>query len=192
MIFTIGHSTHPIERFVTLLQRHGIMLVADVRSSPYSRFNPQFNRERLRTALQDAGIRYLFLGKELGARSKNPECYENHRVSYERLANTQLFKDGLQQLQAKQMTHTVALMCAEKEPLNCHRTILVARHLEEAGISVTHILDDGRSESHASAMSRLQQQLKLPQHDMFRSDAELVQEAYQIQAQRIAYIDKNA
>lgn len=190
MIFTIGHSIHPIERFIQLLQTCGITTVTDVRSSPFSRFNPQFNRERLKVSLQDSGISYLFLGEELGARTKDPDCYEHGRVSYEKLANTQLFKAGLKRLKAGGETQTIALMCAEKDPLNCHRTILVTRELENEGVSVSHILSDGSIEPHHAAMSRLKQELKLPEHDMFRSDKELLEEAYRLQSRKIAYVEE--
>lgn len=190
MIFTIGHSTHSLGRFVELLQQHGVTAVADVRSTPFSRFNPQFNRKALTQSLHEAGIGYVFLGEELGARSKDPCCYENGRVSYEKLANTQLFKSGLERVASGSKTHTIALMCAEKEPLSCHRTILVARELESMGMPVAHILDDGSIEPHQAAMSRLRQQLHIPEHDMFRSDAELLDHAYAIQGQRIAYVQK--
>src|SRR5689334_2499642 len=99
MIYTIGHSNHPIDRFIALLRQHGIEAVADVRSTPYSRFNPQFRKEKLQAALASAGIRYVFLGEELGARSKDPECYdEGGRVSYTRLASTDLFRRGIDRL----------------------------------------------------------------------------------------------
>src|SRR5260370_33546316 len=96
MIYTIGHSIRPIERFLCLLQPHGITAVADVRSTPYSRFNPQFRREKLRAALADVGIQYVFLGEKLGARSQDPACYDGEgRVSYARLARTELFRKGM-------------------------------------------------------------------------------------------------
>ena len=94
-VFTIGHSTHPQERFIALLRQHGINALCDVRPKPYSRMNPQFNREELEVALQAHGIAYRFLGKELGARSDDPNCYESGRVQYSRLAETNLFKYGL-------------------------------------------------------------------------------------------------
>lgn len=189
MIFTIGHSTHRIERFVELLKKHGITALADVRSSPYSRFNPQFNRESLKKTLRESGISYVFLGEELGARSKDRCCYDNGRVNYRKLAATQLFKSGLDRLATGASTFTVAMMCAEKEPLDCHRTILVARELESRDIPVTHILEDGSIESHSAAISRLKYQLQIPEHDMFRGDQELVDEAYTVQSERIAYVD---
>jgi uncharacterized protein (DUF488 family) len=189
MIFTIGHSTHRIERFVALLQKQGITALADVRSSPYSRFNPQFNREALKKSLHDSGISYVFLGEELGARTKDRCCYDNDRVNYRKLAATPLFKSGLDRLEVGTSTYKIAMMCAEKEPLDCHRTILVARELESRGIPVAHILEDGSVESHSAAISRLKHQLQIPEHDMFKGDQELLEEAYTIQSQKIAYVN---
>lgn len=186
-VFTIGHSTHPQECFIALLQRHGITALCDVRSKPYSRVNPQFNREELKESLNACGIRYVFLGKELGARSEDPACYEHGKVRYDRLAQTDLFRLGLERVQKGMKDYRVALMCAEKEPLECHRTILVARHLAALGIDVEHIHADGRLESHVAALGRLARMLNLPEHDMFRSTEELLAEAYHRQEERIAY-----
>ena len=123
-VFTIGHSTHPQERFIGLLLKHGITAVCDVRSKPYSRMNPQFNREDLEEALLAQGIAYRFLGKELGARSDDPDCYVGGKVQYDRLAGTELFKQGLKRvIRGLKEDFRIALMCAEKEPLECHRTI---------------------------------------------------------------------
>lgn len=187
-VFTIGHSTHPQERFIALLRQHGITALCDVRSKPYSRMNPQFNREELEEALLAHGIAYRFLGKELGARSDDPHCYERGKVQYGRLAETDLFKRGLKRvLRGMKDGFRVALMCAEKEPLECHRTILVARHLAALGVSVTHIHADGSLESHDSALSRLARLVNLPEHDMFHSREELLDGAYRRQEERIAY-----
>src|SRR5215475_16107430 len=99
MISTVGHSNHPIQSFLDLLTRHTITAVADVRSTPYSRFNPQFRREKLQASLAEAGIQYVFLGAELGARSQDPSCYDaDGRVSYAKLARTELFRSGIQRL----------------------------------------------------------------------------------------------
>jgi len=117
MIHTVGHSNHPIERFLALLQPHGITAVADVRSTPYSRFNPQFRR-------------------------------------------------GIERLKAGMAEHQISIMCAEREPLECHRTILVARELVREGIGVTHILGDGSLEPH--------------------------DRAYDLHANRIAFVKKGA
>ena len=189
MIYTIGHSNHPIDRFVALLQQHGIDAVADVRSTPYSRFNPQYRKERLQAALADAGIRYVFLGEERGARSKDPACYdESGRVSYVRLAATDLFRRGIERLLTGMQNHRIAIMCAEREPLDCHRTILVARELEKAGVPVTHILKDGTLEPHRHAMERLASSQKLTETDLFRTTDELIEDAYEKQGSQIAYV----
>lgn len=189
-VFTIGHSTHALPRFVDLLRKHGITAVADVRSAPYSRFNPQFNRETLAEALAAAGIRYVFLGEELGARSKDPSCYDNGRVRYQRLATTEAFKEGLDRVVRGAGEYRIALMCAEKDPLECHRTLLVGRALVERGISVQHILSDGRAETHEFTMQRLLDAVDLPSQDLFRSREELLTEALARQEERIAYVDE--
>jgi len=178
-IFTIGHSTHPQERFIALLRQHGVTALCDVRSKPYSRVNPQFNREELEKALLAHGIAYRFLGKELGARSDDPNCYEGGKVRYSRLAETGLFKLGIKRvLRGMKDDFRIALMCAEKEPLDCHRTILVARHLAALGVAIEHIHADGHIESHADALSRLARILNLAEEDMFHSREELLSDAY--------------
>ncbi len=91
IVFTIGHSTHPVERFFELLKKHSITVLADVRSQPYSRANPQFNQEALQLSLQESGIKYVFLGMELGARSEDESCFDNGKVQYDRLSKTALF-----------------------------------------------------------------------------------------------------
>jgi uncharacterized protein (DUF488 family) len=191
MIHTVGHSNHPIEQFLARLQPHGITAVADVRSTPYSRFNPQYRRERLQTALAEAGIQYVFLGEELGARSQDPACYDpDGRVSYTRLAKTPLFRKGIERLKTGIVVHRISLMCAEREPLECHRTILVSRELVRDGVTVTHILGDGSLETHEHAMQRLATSLKLTDTDLFSNPADLLEQAYDLQAARIAYVKK--
>ena len=191
-IFTVGHSTHPIERFLALLQPHGIELLADVRSTPFSRFNPQFNRASVAHTLASAGIRYEFLGEELGARSSDPSCIENGRVSYARLAATPLFQQGLERVRAAAPTQRVVLMCAEREPLDCHRTILITRELERAGGTVTHILADGTLETNRHAMGRLIDRLRLPKDDLFSDPNELITAAYDAQAAKVSYVPKSS
>lgn len=186
-VFTIGHSTHPSERFLELLRQHGVTAVGDVRSTPYSRFNPHFNSGRMKVWLPEAGIAYVFLGRELGARSEDSSCYEDGKVQYDRLAATDLFRQGLDRVHEGTKSYTLALMCAEKEPLECHRTILVARHVAAMGLDVQHIHADGRLESHDAVMTRLVRLLNLPEGDMFRSREEMWAEAYARHGQRIAY-----
>jgi uncharacterized protein (DUF488 family) len=192
MIYTIGHSNHPIERFTDLLQQHDIAAVADVRSTPYSRFNPQFGREKLQSALASVGIRYVFLGEELGARSRDPACCDGEgRVSYAKLAATELFQRGLERLKGGMGEYRIALMCAERDPLECHRTILVARELVRAGVPVMHILVDGSLEAHEDAMKRLATHLKLTNTDLFSAPEDLGEQACDLQAKQIAYVKKD-
>ena len=187
-IFTVGHSNHSREVFIGLLSLHGITALCDVRSKPYSRFNPQFDCEELKRILPDYGIGYLFLGRELGARSADPACYESGKVQYDRLARTELFQHGLARVRdCMSKGFRIALMCAEKEPLECHRTILVARHLVALGLDVQHIHANGGLESHADALNRLAQMLNLAQEDLFRSAEDLLADAYHRQGERIAY-----
>ena len=155
MIYTIGHSNHSAERFIELLRQHDIAALADVRSMPFSRFNPQFNRERLAAALRDAGVEYIFLGQELGARPKEREYYDGDRVSYAKLAQSERFRNGLERVVTGSREHRIAMMCAERDPSHCHRALLISPELEQAGEHVSHILADGSLEAHTQLMQRV-------------------------------------
>ncbi len=115
-ILTVGHSNHDLELFVGLFDSHGVTALADVRSTPYSRYNPQFNREQLADSLKVSGIKYVYLGLELGGRSDDLSCYERGRVRYDRLARSSRFRIGLERIVCGAEDFRVALMCAEKEP----------------------------------------------------------------------------
>jgi uncharacterized protein (DUF488 family) len=154
-LYTIGHSTHTAEYLAELLQQHEITALGDVRSMPYSRYNPQFNREVLKPFLKGHGIEYVYLGEELGGRSADPGCYENGKLRYDKLVLTPLFQAGLDRVEKGVERYRLALMCAEKEPLNCHRTLLLAPQLAARGLAVMHIHADGTLESHVDAMRRL-------------------------------------
>jgi uncharacterized protein (DUF488 family) len=186
-IYTLGHSRHAIDDFLALLTRHRIDILVDVRSTPFSRFNPQFNRQALDRSVQSAGMEYVFLGDRLGARTDDESCYEKDRVQYDRLARTAAFQLGVERVLTLARDRRVALMCAEKEPLECHRTILVARHLVESGRDVQHIHADGHLESHDAALERLMTLQKIDR-DLFRSRQDLIEDAYRRQADRIGYV----
>jgi uncharacterized protein (DUF488 family) len=186
-VYTVGHSTWTFERFLSLLRPHAITVVADVRSQPHSRLNPQFNRDRIAKALQESGLRYVFLGKELGARVSDPSCYRDGKVQYELVAKTPIFARGIDRIRKGIETYRVALLCAEKEPLACHRTILIGRHLRGLNIAVRHILEDGSFEDHDASISRLVKMLRIPEADMFMTRDDVVSRAYAMQAERIAF-----
>jgi len=190
-VFTIGHSTHSAEVFLSLLRQHCVDAVADVRSSPFSRFNPQYNRQKLELSLKESGILYVFLGKELGARTEDRSCYEHGRVQYARLAQTSLFQSGLDRVQQGAQKYRIALMCAEKEPLDCHRTLLVGRALIGRGLDLMHIHAGGQLETHDAAMVRLLDLVGVPRADLFRSREELLADALAIQEERIAFVDES-
>jgi len=189
-VLTIGHSNHTIKRFIELLCQHHVTAVADVRSSPYSQMYSQFNREALATALKQEGTAYSFLGKELGGRPADKTCYENGRVQYRRVAATPIFRSGLDRVLAGIQSFRIALMCAEGEPLECHRTLLVTPELEKAGITVLHVHADGRTEPHSDAMSRLLDLFRLGDEDLFRTRSELIEEACYRQQERVAFAEK--
>lgn len=189
-IYTIGHSIHTIDRFMGLLLMHEISAVCDVRSDPYSKFNPQFNREVLQEELMSNGISYVYLGKELGPISDDPQCYVNGKVRYDRLAKTGLFREGLGRLRQGMESYRIALMCAEKDPIMCHRTILVCRHLRADNTKIRHILEDGSIEGNPESMTRLRRVLKLQEADLFTTHEEMIERAYDIQGEKIAHVRK--
>jgi uncharacterized protein (DUF488 family) len=192
VVYTVGHSTHSMERFIALLRQHSVTALCDVRSRPFSRMNPQFNREPLKKDLREACIKYVFLGEELGARSEDKSCYRNGQVQYDLLAKTPLFRRGIDRVKDGARKYRMALMCAEKEPLECHRTILVARRLIEEGVPVMHIHADGQVEEHSQAIDRLITMRRVPTADMFRSQDAVVSDAYQHQAKQIAYREQTS
>jgi uncharacterized protein (DUF488 family) len=143
VLFSIGHSHHSLGAFLDLLRRHGIEVLADVRSQPYSRFVPHFRREPLETALTQAGFRYVFLGRELGGRPPEPSLYDDDTVVYSRVAAWPPFLEGLEALQKLMGQQCVALMCAEENPAECHRYLLIGQALAARGVPLRHIRADG-------------------------------------------------
>lgn len=189
-LLTIGHSTHSIEYFISLLREHQVEAVADVRSVPASRFRPQFNKKPLQNSLKASGIRYAFLGEELGARSQDPTCYIDGKVKYRLLAQTPNFRKGISRILDGASHGRIALMCTERDPLDCHRTVLISRVLSDHGIGVSHILANGGIESHADAMNRLLTMHGLAHPSLLETDDEMLARALDLQESEIAYIDK--
>jgi uncharacterized protein (DUF488 family) len=187
ILYSIGHSTHSIDEFVRLLELHGIQAIADARSSPYSRYSPQFARAALEQSLKEHDIAYVFLGRELGARRSEPECYHNGKVDYRRVEQSPAFRQGLDRLVQGASKMKVAMLCAEKDPLACHRTILVARCVKSSVGDVHHILADGQIETQAQAEERLLCEYGLQNDDLFTTREERVLDAYQRRANAISY-----
>jgi uncharacterized protein (DUF488 family) len=186
-LFTIGHSDHELATLVELLRRHKAEVVADVRSQPYSARFPQFNKELLERGLRENGVQYVFLGRELGARRDEAECYVDGLARYDLVAKTVTFAKGLDRVRNGLGKYNVALLCAEKDPLTCHRTILVCRHLRGLGFPIQHIHEDGSLESHEAAEERLLQITGDAEPFWFASRQNQIERAYDRQGLKIAY-----
>jgi len=147
LIHTIGHSDHTTAAFVDLLRDHGITLVVDVRSQPYSRWADQFNRETLAHDLEDAGIAYRFLGDALGGRPSDPALYDSgqERPDYQRIERTPAYQAGIDRLLDLAQSQRLAVMCGEGDHRQCHRHLLITQTLLTRGVRVLHIQPDGRT-----------------------------------------------
>lgn len=188
-IYSIGHSTHSIDIFVALLKEASVAAIADVRSTPYSRWRPQFNRDILRNSLAEYGIAYVFLGAELGGRGTDGSARDEHgRVQYRYIAESAAFREGMRRVRAGSERMRLALMCAESEPLDCHRGILISRLLVAQGTRVLHIHADGQLETHRDAERRLLCLMGLHEPDLFRTEDQILADAYERQEARISYV----
>jgi uncharacterized protein (DUF488 family) len=156
-ILTIGYGARSIEEFVAVLQSAMTDYLVDVRSVPYSRFKPEFSRKPLAAELEPRGIRYVFMGKELGGRPDEPACYDvDGRIDYSRLRLRPAFADGLTSLEAGwEAEHTLVLMCSEGKPQECHRAKLIAEELFALGVPAGHIDEHGVRRSHSDIMTRV-------------------------------------
>lgn len=187
VVFTIGHSTHEWDFFLALLRQAGVTAVADVRSSPYSAFSPQYSSAELQAALRLAGISYVFMGKELGGRPIDPRCYSDGIADYEKMAISATFRDGIERVIEGSRKHRIALMCSERDPLDCHRFLLVSRRLAERYFSPAHILADGEVSTHHEIEDRLLELTRRMADDLFAPRAERLALAYRERARKVAY-----
>ena len=157
-VFTIGHSNHSEQHFLELLTKHGIQVLADVRSQPFSKYTPHFNREYLQGTLRDCRIKYLFMGDQLGGRPEGDEFYDAEGyVLYYRLAEAEAFLKGIERIQSGIQSYRVAMMCSEEDPSICHRHRLIAKVLNAKGIPIQHIRDDGRLDTFEQVEPAFQQ-----------------------------------
>lgn len=148
VVYTIGHSNHPIEHFLDLLDVHHIDTVVDVRSQPYSRHNPQYCRNAIRDSLAGRGIHYRFLGNALGGKTTDPLLMDDEgRPDWIKMAQTDAFRIGISELDGLMALSRVAIVCAEEDPSKCHRRHLITPALYEMGGRVFHIRGDGRVET---------------------------------------------
>ncbi len=188
MIFSIGHSNHDYEAFLALLRSAGIGTIADVRSVPYSRRVPHFNLQRLSGQLERDGIGYCYVRQELGGRPNDPELFRDGRADYERMAARPSFAHGLMLLLSHAPSRT-AMLCSERDPLDCHRCLLVGRALWQRSVPVAHILVSGETLSQQRIEQRLLDELDAGEPDLFTSPEERLAAAYRLRASKVAFAD---
>lgn len=144
MIYTIGHSNITQESFIEILKIFKIQLVVDVRSTPYSKYVPYFNRENIDKALKESNIRYIFLGSYIGGKPKDEKYYRDGKVDYDLIAKTEHYKEGINKIIALNKDCNIVLMCSEEDPNNCHRHNLITQSLVKEGFEVIHIRKNGK------------------------------------------------
>ena len=195
-LFTVGHSQHTPEYFINLLKRHNINCVLDVRSTPYSKYAEQFNRENVHAFLQNSSIRYSYMGKYFGARPTELKSYNNKGyLDFEKVAQSERFNIGVKNvILGLEQNNNIALMCTEKDPIDCHRAILVARAFELRGIEVNHILSDGTLQNQRKLDERLldmyfpeREQLSIFNYNDIPDDDEYITRAYRKRNEEIGY-----
>jgi uncharacterized protein (DUF488 family) len=186
-LFSIGHSNIEGPRFIALLQAVGVTAVADVRSTPLSRHFPWFSKTPLAAALRQSDIAYRFFGDRLGGRPRDAALYRDGIADYEAMARQDDFRSGIADLIGEAQHGRVCLMCAEREPLDCHRCLLVSRELAGRGLRVGHILHDGSIEPHGVTEERLIA-LSGQGEDLFApGQNDRLAAAYRHRAQAVAY-----
>ncbi len=196
-LFSVGHSNQESPRLVALLRRAGVTAVADVRSSPYSRRMPRFNREPLKGVLHSSGIVYVFLGALLGGRPDDRALYDSEgRVDYERVRETTDFRRGLARLLRGLERHRVAMLCGEDDPLDCHRGLMITPALKGFGPPPLHLRKDGSVETTEAMERRLLRetgmapQVEIPLFGLLLTNDDrraVLAEAYRLMARRKAF-----
>ena len=189
LIHTVGHSNLSAESLVGMLKRRGIAQVIDVRSTPYSRYVPHFNRDNIRATLERNGIGYTHMGDALGGRPQDDRLYDRDgRANYELMAQEKTFQDGVRQMEQMAENSHIALMCTEADPLRCHRTLLVSQELASRGMNIIHLMQDEQQESHEETMEKLLALWKLLRDkDAGMTRRQLIEEAVRNQAAKVAY-----
>ncbi|MPQ30547.1 DUF488 domain-containing protein [Clostridium estertheticum] len=156
-IYTIGHSNYPVEFLLKRLNIHKVNCLIDVRSTPYSKYTPQYNAPNLKKYLNSMGIYYMHMGEELGARQLDENLYSSEGyLDFNKFSRTDLFQRGIERVKdGMKKDFKVALMCTEKDPIDCHRNILVAREFYKQGYNVKNILINSKIESQSELEQRL-------------------------------------
>jgi uncharacterized protein (DUF488 family) len=191
LIHTIGHSTHPIEHFIELLQAHDVNCIVDVRSIAASRFNPQYTKKALEDALKKKGIRYLHFADEFGARRTDPNDLTEGKVDFAKVRASAIFKKGIQRLkQGTTKGFRIALMCAESEPLECHRFAMISPALKKE-FEIKHILKDASIAEQEELETRLLEKYRKKLNSLFpdQTTSNRLQLALQLLNEKMGFIN---
>ena len=187
-LYTIGYAAFDsIEAFIKALKINNIEVIADVRSIPKSSYRPEFSKDYLQKRLKDNSIKYVFLGDNCGARIDDPACYVNGQVNYDKIKETTTFKQGLERILNGLNKYAISLLCAEKDPIFCHRDILVCRNLKPYDVNIQHVISEKKIELNLMTESRLLKYLKLDTDDFFMSYEDRLNLAYDKQGNKIAF-----
>lgn len=156
MIYSIGHGNKKFEDFLKELSSFNIKYLIDVRTSPYSKYNPQYNRELLKNNLEAANITYVYMGDNLGGLPSDRSCYVDGKVSYDLIKDKDFFKEGLSRLiKAYEKDINVAVMCSESKPEECHRSKLIGQELLKKSIAIQHITEPDKTKDQFTVMNEL-------------------------------------
>lgn len=191
-LYTIGYSGFSIEDFISVLKNKSIGAVVDVRSSPYSSRFELYNITNIKEYLNSKNIFYLFLGDELGARPKDRSLYTNNVADFTKMSKSNTFIDGCKRIREGLDKFPICMMCAEKDPATCHRTILVANAFRNSypEINIFHIHPSSKIEPQEKIDRRIMAMYDLEQEHFFKSFEERLKEAYSLREQAIAYNDE--
>jgi len=192
-LFSIGYSGLDTGKFVKILLANDVNVVCDVRSTPYSTYKPDFSRGPFKSFLNVSEIKYAFMGEQLGARPKDRSCYVAGQATYERIASMESFKDGLNRLRKGVEKLNLALVCSERDPIECHRAVLVCRHLPDLRSIISHIHTDGTVETQEQFDERLVQHHGAMPPPLLRRPGDweqAVRLAYERQGHAIAYRER--
>jgi uncharacterized protein (DUF488 family) len=191
-IYTLGHSNLEPAEFLEALRRHAIVVLADVRSAPRSSRHPQFSRDNLEPAVREAGMDYKFLGEELGGRPADPKLYSaNGVVDYRARRQCRDFQGGIERVIELAQRGPLALLCAEEDPITCHRFLLITPELVLRGLAPRHIRRGATLESQQQAEDRLlatHQMGAFAGNSLFPADrTTALEDALQAQAEKCAF-----
>ena len=191
-LFTIGYAGFlDVNEFIQVLERNEIEILIDVRSTPFSAYHTDYNKDALSSLLKEHGIYYANFARQFGARQENRAFYRNGRLDFETFSKSPQFLDGINSVEKSNAN--IAFMCAEKKPSECHRTILVARAFSDRGYEITHLMPDDESITQKDVEQELLEkyfpdraQVSLFDED-YKTEEEYIAEAYKKRNDEIGF-----